>query len=421
MDRDTPALILSRGHAARTHERATAKDPARSSLTCSPVVHLRRSSARPSITSSRDDVVPQGLISVLEVEPSGHRLHYLRHLVEAAGPHRCVILTSDDAARSEEYATHTAELDARTVVLPSGGPRRAVLDSAVEQAISVGSSRLIIPDGDLYLLPVLELMVRRPRLPLEIRILLMRTATVGGPGPLRPATIVKPVLVQLLRPFRQVQVLFLTDALGVVTRRRGFVGVRGLRDPVLRTEEAANERPEWFPPTDPDTTLVGVFGVISVRKNLPLLVEALASMPDVVLLVGGRVDPDVATFLDSDDVRTLIAAGRVVVVNRLLSSAEFGAALAWVDIAAVLHDNDAPSGILAEACIRNTPVVVPAGGWLARVGESTGIGVPTALTGPAVADAIRRLAGDLDVYVEAARRHAPLIDTTHFTGGLLGP
>lgn len=362
-----------------------------------------------------------GTVAVLEIEPSGHRLQYLRHLVDAAGAERSVVLTTAEATRSEEYATHAAGMAARLEVLPDGQSRADTLSAAVGKAIGAGASRLVIPDGDLYLLPLLQLMLRHPRLPLEIRLLLMRTTEVGGPEPLRPATLVKPVLVQLLRPFRQVRIRFLTDALGVVTHRRGFWGVRGINDPVLRSADPAAERPAWFPPADPATTLVGVFGVISERKNLPLLVAALAAAPDAKLVVGGRLDPEVRKFIESDAVHPLVTAGRIVVRDQMLGQAEFGAALANVDVAAVLHDNDAPSGILAEACIRLTPVLVPTNCWLARVVQATGLGEATALHGPSIAVAIEKIAHNRSTYADAARRNASLIDTRHFTAGLLEP
>lgn len=374
----------------------------------------------PARTTDPDRSDRQAVVAVLEVEPTGHRLQYLRHLVEAAGTRRCVVLTSERAVRSEEYAAHATSINAATVVLPGTSSRRGLLAAAVSQAHAAAADRLVVPEGDLYLLPLLVLLIRHPRLALEVRLLLMRTTTIGGPEKLRPAMIVKPVLTQLLRLFGQVRVLFLTDALGVVTRRAGFAGVRAVRDPIVLTEEVAHERPAWFPPADPDTTLVGVFGVISGRKNVPLLVEAMASAPAAVVVVGGRLEPDVAQFVDSAQVRALISAGRMAVLDRLLAPAEFAAALASVDLVAVLHDNDAPSGILAEACARHTPVIVPTGCWLGRVVESTGLGVATPLTGPAVGEGIRRVARDRPAYVEAARRYAPRMGTVHFTDGLLG-
>ncbi|MET0189144.1 MAG: hypothetical protein ABW212_09115, partial [Pseudonocardia sediminis] len=306
-------------------------------------------------------------VAVLEIEPEGHRLQYLRHLVDAAGAGHCVVLTSGKATASEEYAAYVADAGARTVEVPATGSRHDLLTSAVDAAVAAGVSRLVIPDGDHYLLPLLRLLLRRPRLRLEIRLLLMRTAEIGGPESLRPATLVKPALVQALRAFPQVRIRFLTDALGVVRGRRGYPGVRPLQDPVVRPTPEVAARPSWIPAPGPGCVVLGVFGVISARKNLPVLLEALAGAPSLVLVVGGRIEPDVREVLDTDAARALVVGRRLVVVDRMLPPTEFSAALQSVDVAAVLHDNDAPSGILAEACLRGTPVVVPSGGWLDRV------------------------------------------------------
>lgn len=364
-------------------------------------------------------------IGVLEIDPTGHRLQYLRHLVEAAGPGSSVVLTSGDAVGSEEFATHAAPVAGAEVVLLPAGSRRVVLDAALSAAVAAGVHRLVIPEGDLYLWPMARALARRPRLPLKISLLLMRTTVVGGPEPLRPATIVKPVLVQALRLFRQVRVSFLTDALGVVSHRRGYFGVRPVQDPVDRRvldgpAAGVGDRPAWFPPADPATTLVGMFGVISGRKNLPVLVAALAFAPDVVVVVGGRLEDDVREFVGTGPVRALVAAGRLVVIDRMLGEAEFSAALAHVDVVAVLYDNDAPSGILAEACLRGTPVLAPASGWLGLVTRRAGVGVTTELDARSVAAAIGRVAADRDALSRAALDQRSLMNVSSFTDELLG-
>ncbi len=360
-------------------------------------------------------------IAVLETEPLGHRLHYLAHLVGAAAPGSCTVLTTAHAMQSEDYRVVSDAIAGAAVALPDAASPAAALTSAVAVARAGGARLLVVPEGDPYLPQLLKLLLRRPRLRLGIRLLLLRTTTVGGPERLRPATVVKPVLVQLLRLFPQVQILFLTDALGVVEHRRGYAGLQAVKDPVLRPGAEIPDRPAWLPAPEPDRTLVGVFGVVSARKNLPVLVRAVVRLPEVVLVVGGRLEPEVRAFVDTDeDVRTLLGEGRLVVVDRLLDAGELHAALAGVDLVSVLHDNDSPSGILAEACVRGTPSIVPTGGWLAEVVGTSGTGVAVPLTAAGVAAGVRRLRADADVHAEAIRRHAPRIGTTDFTDRLLG-
>jgi glycosyltransferase involved in cell wall biosynthesis len=221
--------------------------------------------------------------------------------------------------------------------------------------------------------------------------------------------------------FPRVSVLFLTDALGVVRRRPGFPGIRPVRDPALPDPQPARARPAWLPAPTGGATVVGVFGVISPRKNVPLLVAAAERMDTTLLVVAGRLEAPVRAFLNSDPAaRRLASAGRLLVVDRLLDADELAAGLAHVDLVGVLHDNDSPSGILAEACLRHTPVLVPTGGWLAQVVESTGIGTVTDPTPEAVAAAIRAVVSDREHYVAATRLGATRINVDHFTTQLVG-
>lgn len=357
-------------------------------------------------------------VAVLEIEPEGHRLAYARHLMSAATD--ATLMTSARAVSSAEYRTHLADHGAAVVALPDGLPRGKVLATAVDLSVEAGASRLVVPDGDHHLLPLLRLALRR-RLPLPVSLLVMRTTVPRRGEPLSPAVVAKPLLVQALRLFRRAQVRFLTDAFGVVRRRAWYPGIDGVRDPVEPPSSESLVPPAWFPAPRPGTVTVGVFGVISGRKNLPVLVDALTILPEMVVVVGGRLEPEVRELVESDAARQFIDEGRLVVHDLMLGADEFGPALTAVDVVAVLHDNDAPSGILAEACARHTPVVVPAGGWLARVVDSTGVGESTTLDATSVATAVRRLASDLAGYVRATRRHARTLGTTHFASGLLGP
>jgi len=360
-------------------------------------------------------------VAVLETNPIGHRMHYVRYLVDAVGPEGCIVLTSGRVTDSEEFTEHLSSAVDITVALPEVDTPRAALGAAVSKARAAGARALIVPDGDFYLIPLLLLLLRHPRLPLEVRLLIMRTTTINGPERLRPATLVKPLLAQLVRVFRQARIMFLTDALGVVRARPGYPGIPAVKDPVQPESQIALDRPAWLPRRQPGTPLIGVFGVITPRKNLPLLVKAMDLCPSAVLVVGGALELGTREFVDSDeDVRRLIASGRLVIADQLFRADELAAALAHVDLVAVLHDNDAPSAILAQACVGHTPVLVPAGGWLAQVAESTGVGATTTLTAEGVAEAIQRVTRDRRRYVEATRVHASRINTVDFVEKLLG-
>ncbi len=362
-----------------------------------------------------------GATAVLETEPTGHRLHYLAHLVDAGGPAGVTVLTTRDVVASADYELVSGTLAGATEVLGDAGSPAAALAAAVRFAREHEIHRLVVPEAEAYLLPALRGLLRRPWSRTELRLLLLRTTTVGGPERLRPAMLVKPALVALLRLFPQVRLMFLTDALGVVARRRGYRGLQPVKDPVVVPGPDRPQPPDWLPGATPGRTVIGVFGVVSARKNLPVLVAATATVPGAVLVVGGRLEPDVRAFVDTDaEVAALRAAGRMVVVDRLLAADELAAALAGVDAVAVLHDNDSPSGILAQACVRGTPSIVPRGGWLARVVDTTGVGLAVPLTVPGVAEGIRGVGQQRAALAAAIVRVAPRIGTSAFTDRLLG-
>jgi glycosyltransferase involved in cell wall biosynthesis len=373
------------------------------------------------MTTSPNGVPAPGLVGVLETDPTGHRLHYVRHLLTAGGAQTGVLITTREVLESPEFTAHLRPAGITRVVLTDTGSRSAVLDAALRWAADASARLIVVPDGDKYVVPLLRRRLGRRRAGPDVRLLIMRTATLGGPEGRSTAMVLKPVLVQALRLVPGVSALFLTDALGVVGRRRGYPGLPPVRDPVPPPGSDALARPDWVP-SRAAGTVVGLFGVISTRKNLPVLVRAVDSLPAAVLVVAGRLEPEARRFVETDpSALRLRAEGRLTLVDRLVDHDEFTAGLASVDVVAVLHDNDSPSGILGEACARGTPVVVPRGGWLQRVVETSGIGAAVPLTTDGVAAGITRIAECRDDLAAAARAWSANIGTNDFSRRLLAP
>jgi hypothetical protein len=381
-------------------------------------------------------------IAVVEMESAGHRLRYVRMLLCAVAPERRVLLVPPAVHDSAEFAEHLADVVDQVVLVP--GSRREAMRIAVGAAQARGA-RLVVPDGDKNVAPLLLALARPGRV--EVSLLLMRTALPGGPEAATAGMALKPALVAVLARRPGVRVRFLTDAFGVVVRRRGFRGVLPVRDPVAvpatRPHEGsprADRATGSSPRAATDAFAVGVFGVISARKNLPVLLAALAGAAEdaaersstietvhdpvarVHLVVGGRCEPDVATLLHtSPDAVALTAAGRLHVDDRLLTEDEFDAAVAGVDAVAVLHDNDAPSGVVAEAAARGVPVLGPATGWASSMVTGTGIGEVAAVDDPAeVRAALARLLAAHPRRAAAARRARTRLGIEHFVTELIG-
>ena len=360
-------------------------------------------------------------VVLTEVDPLGHRLRYLRLLHDALPPSRRVLVLPRAVLDSPEYREHLAPaVSPADVVAVGDGPRRAVLDAALTVARD-SRGRLVVPDGDKHLGPLLAAALRARlrggRLP-PVSLLLMRTALPGGPERATAGMLAKPVLVAAAGALPEVRLRFLTDAFGVVARRRGFPGLVGVADPIEVTDGPVPDPP---PPGGP--LRVGVFGVVSARKNLPVLLDAATVDGSLELVVGGRCTPDVRALLDTDPrARDLTAAGRLAVDDRLLDAAAFDAALRGVHVVAVLHDNDAPSGLVAEACARGVPVLGPDRGWAAAMVSRTGIGRTAAVDdAAAVRAALTVLAARHHEHAAAARRTATRLGTSSFVDGLLAP
>lgn len=361
-------------------------------------------------------------VAVLELDPLGHRLRYVRLLLITVPAADRLLLVPAAVRDSPEFAEHLADVDTSIVVLPSA--RRDAVAAGLAAAREAGA-RLVVPDGDKNVAPLLLALARTRGAHPPVSVLLMRTSLPGGPERATPGMAVKPPLAFLLARVPRVRVRFLTDAFGVVVRRRGFPGIEPVRDPVTvpasRPDDALPD--DARPPADRPFRL-GVFGVVSARKNVPLLLESLDGLPDVHLVVGGRCEPDVRAVLDESGLDASSLAGRLHVDDRLLSEAEFDAAVAGVDAVAVLHDNDAPSGIVAEAAARGVPVLGPARGWAASMVTGTGIGEVAELSAadPAaeVRAAITRLVASRDRRAAAARRVRTRLGVEDFVNGLIG-
>lgn len=215
---------------------------------------------------------------VLEVDPTGHRLQYVRHLLEATGADRCVVFVREWVRSGEVYATHHDSAIVYTVAVAGEDDRSRALDEAVARSPEIYLASLVIIEGHDYLLPLLHMLLRRPRQNLRFRLVPIRTPSLGGPGAITPAVLSKPVVAQL-RLFPQARIHFLADAVGVGTSRRGW-GVAAVRDPVA----AAGPGGPTLRPPDP-------------RGPTSTCPRGCRREPRAVIDVGGRVGPEAAAYL----------------------------------------------------------------------------------------------------------------------------
>ncbi|MCU1392759.1 MAG: hypothetical protein JWM34_1187 [Ilumatobacteraceae bacterium] len=293
-------------------------------------------------------------VLVVEDDPSGHHLVYVRLLLAAAveAGARTTLLASTRVATSEEHAIHLAgvldRVDQR-VDDTAWTPTRLG-----EIATAVGATITVVPDGDLF---AIRLGLRRRWSgPGRLAVLLMRDPSLRptvGHGAARRR--VKEVMVRRARQTTAVSLVLLTSPLRPAMPGTVPDPVEIARDPVVsdRMRDELGLRPDtfWF----------GVLGAISLRKNVGLVADSLRGVhahttAPIGLLVAGPFDPGVHDEVDAALGRLRDAGVHVVVVDRLLANAELDAALGLVDCVVAAHSNEGPSGIVGKSVMSGTRI-----------------------------------------------------------------
>jgi hypothetical protein len=287
------------------------------------------------------------------IEPSsaGHRLRYVAIVADVlcARGDAVRLLTTEEAANSAEWRVHLRSADIEVEILPVEhfDLLRLRARSDVRNAI-----RTVVLDGDRFL----------PQLAL------------GKWGGEAQATflIMRPDAEPRGVPMARVVLGVAKRGLMVAANMRRNVRAVGLRSPLsLRRGPGA-----WAP--DPVTLIsdpravraveaaldrqrtrawVGLYGYITPRKNLPLILEAVHRLDGVGLMVAGTIDPEVRKDCEGG-IEALKASGRYVQLPGPLGEETFDAALQVVDCVVAAHSNEGPSGVVAKGAAAGKPLVL---------------------------------------------------------------
>lgn len=139
-----------------------------------------------------------------------------------------------------------------------------------------------------------------------------------------------------------------------------------------------------------DRRLAGIFGGISIRKDVPLaLASVLAAGDDWDLLLAGPHSDDVLEWLDGlpQDQRA-----RVIVRNGFLSDDDLDGLLAASDAVVLLMWLEGPSGIMGKALAADVPVLTARSRSRERELAALHRGVATGDSAAALAAGLRRIA-----------------------------
>lgn len=365
---------------------------------------------------------------ILEPNPHGHRLYYVRILAEALPCGSVEWLTTPEAAKSQEAQVHLSHLlDARSlhcVQMESWHQRRKVL-----RTLGHGEHLVVIPDGDKWLPTLLWqslLTLGRPH-HAKYRVLCMRPP-VRGSGARNAAatlrTLAKWLLIRAIARLnarsRGVELFSLVDSFGF-TADWAPAGALPVADPVMPRDLPTREQARRRLGIDEDVLVVGLLGVIDQRKNPDIVlagcVEAFRHMKGL-LLVAGQVR---AQGFPSDSARPGWGLHQLCLLDRYLSEDELGAAAAACDAVALLYDNHgSSSGVLSLAAQAGAAVIVPQGSRLARIAQVGGFGVGSSLSAPGIAGSLERVAAEREVLSRAALRASSRLGIADFVAKLTG-
>ena len=353
---------------------------------------------------------------VLERSGSGHRLAYVSLLARHLIRDEWTWATSSQASQSAEAKLHFGSLGGWSTQHIDGN-----IFSVTIQSLRLArrlNAVLVIPDADMYLVALLALAPVHWGT-IRCHLLVMRTAPPRLAPSLANARIfLKVATLRLLRKIPTCQINFLTDCFGVVTKRRGYPGLHPVKDPIeppvplglgCRVEKIYHG------------FSIGIFGHLTQRKNIDLILAAARSSVDVSIVLAGKIDTETRYMLEQSTDRSLLSAqGRLHIQDELLDDSTLSSRLASVDVVAVLYDNDMPSGIMGRAIAVGTPVIAPNSGWLGGLVRELGIGIGVRLDVIDICRAIDELRRDGSTYKDAVKRAGLRLGTDSFVKALLG-
>lgn len=359
---------------------------------------------------------------IVEPDPSGHRFQAVANVAAVAGEtDEVLLLTSTGASTGEAFEVYlsdtklTVEEPFTEVYPPTAEMARAVADKA--RSLDVSTAVVMDADQSLkrwwYVAPrEFKGLARKPRIvfmltryPAKLKL----TDRVGWKLRIPKATLA-----------------VAAKATGSLHHVAGFAGredmskgwiVRRTRDPEICTAHSRDRvalRTELDLPQD--RKIVGVFGLLTERKNAPLVLDALkVAGLDADLLLAGSVQPEVWAWINALPPED---RARVIVQDGFLSNELLDKLVAAVDAAPIALTNNGPSGIMGKASAAGVPVISAGSEVRARELIATDGGETAEMTPASIGAAIKRV---FERDPNAPRRNTvPPATAEEFSRNLLG-
>jgi glycosyltransferase involved in cell wall biosynthesis len=343
---------------------------------------------------------------LVEPNPNGHRFQAVAAVAEvAARTSQVLVLTSHGATDLPAFREYVGHLDLRVEepfdrILP---PTRTIAHEVAAACRAEDVDTVVLMDADQslkrwwYVAPLEFGIRRRPR------VVFMLTRY--------PAKLKVTDWFGWRLRLPKALLALIAMASGSLHHVAGFAGrddmtrgwlVKRARDPEVcsaHSRDRAALRTKLDLPAD--RRLVGIFGGINERKNIPLIWDAMQrSSIDADLLLAGPLASDVATWVDSV---APTPRGRILVRDGFLSNEVLDQLVASVDVVPLAMTLNGPSGIMGKALAAGVPVVTAGSEVRAREVVATDSGEFADLDAESIGAAIQRvLARDPD----APRRSA---------------
>lgn len=233
--------------------------------------------------------------------------------------------------------------------------QRGIVQSVNKLKDMYPDAMILVMEGDKFVAPLGLLRTAHRR---DITVLIMRAPEFSWmPNKAAVTNWIKRAGIAISR-LRGVTIKVLAPALRAAESYE-YRGYSAVPDPVdLASTPASIDRYRHDVGLDSDRVWIGVFGHISPRKNLDLVIDAVATCgaSDFGLLVAGKVDESELTRCSSSIQKFRDAGGKIIFDSRLLSDDDLDAAIGSVSVVAIAHTSEGPSGILGKAAASGVTV-----------------------------------------------------------------
>lgn len=299
---------------------------------------------------------------LVEPNPAGHRFQSVAMVTaEAARSGPVVLLTSKGAAEQSEYEVFLGGVDLEIAATLDGlvPPTRQIADEVARLCSEHDVATVLMLDADQCLK---RWWLEAPR---AMRSLGSRRPAVMFMLTRYPAKVAPTDRFGWLLRLSKGALTLVSRLTGTVQRVSGYTGradltpghlVKRVRDPAIcsaHSRDRAEIRAAFDLPAD--RKLVGIFGVITERKYVPLVFEAIErSGTDAGLLLAGSLNDGVQQWVSGlgpeQRARVFVRAG-------FLPDSDIDRAVAAVDVVALAMTNNGPSGFMGKALAAEVPVV----------------------------------------------------------------